>query len=55
MIVSYCVVWFDGVTAITDEFLWPKSRRDVKAMRVFAIDYLSDLFGADNMRRFAPE
>lgn len=45
VLVSYSTVWVDGKTVISDQFLWLKENRDVKAMKMFAIDFLSDLFG----------
>jgi len=38
-------MWFDGITELSDWFLWPKSERDVKTIKMFAIDFLSDILG----------
>ena len=54
VLVSYSVRWVDGETEITDKFLWPKRERDVKQMRMFAIDYLSDLLGAKELAKCLP-
>lgn len=37
------------MTEITDQFLWPKQERDLKTMRMFAIDFLSDVLGAEQL------
>jgi len=49
--VSYTCKWVDDVTEISDHFLWPKAIRDVKSMKMFAINYLSDIFGR-NLKSF---
>jgi hypothetical protein len=46
VLVSYRVLWVDGVTEIADSFLWPKRNRAVKPIKMFAIDFLSDILGA---------
>ena len=45
VLVSYSTLWVDGKTLIQDQFLWPKANRDIRQMKMFAIDFLSDLFG----------
>lgn len=48
------MIWVDGWTEISDQFLWPKRQRDVKNMKIFAIDYLSDILGAKNIQYYLP-
>jgi hypothetical protein len=45
ILVSYRVLWVDKVTQIEDSFLWPKSQREIKEMKMFAINFLSDYLG----------
>lgn len=54
VLVSYSTLWVDGVTQISDQFLWPKSQREVKQMKVFAIDFLSDILGRKNFSKYLP-
>lgn len=52
MLVSYKLLWVDGMTEISDQFLWPKADRDIKSMKMFAINFLSDILGAKNISKF---
>ena len=45
ILISYRVLWVDKVTQIEDSFLWPKSQREIKEMKMFAINFLSDYLG----------
>ena len=51
VLVSYKLLWVDGVTEISDSFLWPKDQRDIKGMKMFAINFLSDILGAKQISR----
>ena len=52
VLVSYKILWVDGVTEISDQFLWPKQQRDIKDMKMFAINFLSDILGAKNISKY---
>lgn len=54
VLVSYSTLWVDGKTKISDQFLWPKNQREVKQMKIFAIDFLSDILGQKNITKFLP-
>jgi hypothetical protein len=43
--VNYRVLWVDKVTQIEDSFMWPKSHREIKEMKMFAVNFLNDYFG----------
>ena len=45
ILINYRVLWVDKVTQIEDSFLWPKSHREIKEMKIFAINFLNDYFG----------
>lgn len=56
VLISYRVRWVDnGRTELSDQFLWPKSLRDIKQMKMFAIDYLSDTLGGKNIGKYNPQ
>ena len=50
--INYRVLWVDKVTQIEDSFLWPKSKRETKEMKMFAINFLSDYFGRNRFSKF---
>lgn len=50
VLVRYKVFWVDNQTVIEDEFLWPVCQRSLKQMKMFAIDYLSDILQAKNIK-----
>ena len=52
ILVSYRVLWVDKQTQIQDAFLWPKTNRDIKEIKTFAINFLSDYFGEKNIARY---
>lgn len=54
MLVRYRLLWVDGTTEIADCFVWPKRNRAAKAIKMFAIDFLSDVLGATRLKQCLP-
>lgn len=59
VLVNFSVLWsvFDDSEPILlkDQFMWLKKNRDIKQMKFFAIDYLSDVMGRKLISSISPK
>ena len=59
VLINFSVLWsvFDDSEPILlkDQFMWLKKNRDIKQMKFFAIDYLSDVMGRKLISSISPK